>query len=189
MAGIREIIAPYAAIMAVTVSNPVYEAARTMLAVREYQDRAVPTEVITRVARTAHLTASAGNGQPWHFVVVQDRERLRRLGQLVRTGPYIARSAFAIVVGIEKDNRTAVSDASRAIESMMLTAWAEGVGSNWTGFAGLDPVAREVGLPEKMTAIAVVPFGYPARNLGKGIKKRRPFDEVVSAEVFGTALS
>src|SRR5579872_5722910 len=143
-----------------------------MLAVRDYEDRPVPAEIMARVVHAAHRTASAGNGQPWHFVVVQDRDRLRRLGQLVRTGPYIARSAFAIVVGVEKEKSTAVSDASRAIESMMLTAWAEGVGSNWTGFAGLDPVTREVGLPDGMTVIAVLPFGYPARKLGKGIKKR-----------------
>ena len=170
------------------MENPVFEAARTMLAVREYQDKRVPDEVIERVARAAHLTASAGNGQPWHFVVVRDPSRLRRLGELVRTGPYIASSAFAVIVAVDGESPTATSDGSRAIESMMLTAWADGVGSNWTGFAGLDEVRKEVGLPEQYVVIAVLPFGYPARKIGLGKKKRKPFSEVVSAEDYGKPL-
>jgi nitroreductase len=70
------------------------------------------------------------NSQPWHFIVVRDRNALRRLGELVSSGPYVAQAPLAIVVAIDK-TRFAVSDASRAIQSMLLTAWAEGVGSNW----------------------------------------------------------
>lgn len=77
------------------------------------------------------------NGQPWHFIVVQDRETLRRLGALAQSGPYVAQAPLAIVVAVEKTG-FAVSDASRAVQSMLLTAWADGVGSNWVGFGGLD---------------------------------------------------
>src|SRR5258707_14715500 len=126
------------------MANPVFEAVRTVLAVREYQDREVAEQVVRRVAEAAHLTASSQNGQPWHFVVVRDREKLERLGELVRHGPYIARSAFAVVVAYERASRFGVSDASRAVQSMILTAWGEGVGSNWTGFTGMTEVAREV---------------------------------------------
>ena len=79
------------------------------------------------------------NLQPWHFIVIQDRETLRRLGSLARSGPYIAEAPLAIVVAIDKTGY-AVSDASRAIHSMLLVAWSEGVGSNWVGFGGLDKV-------------------------------------------------
>ena len=67
---------------------------------------------------------------------------------------------------------------------MMLTAWGDGVGSNWTGFGGLEGVARKVGLPEDHEVLAVIPFGYPARAV-KGKKKRKPLGEVASAERFG----
>jgi nitroreductase len=82
-----------------------------------------------------------------------------------------------------------VSDASRAIQSMILVAWAEGVGSNWTGFGDLDRVAAQVGLPDTFEALAVVPFGYPKRKLGKGKKKRKPLAEIASSERFGTPLA
>jgi nitroreductase len=171
------------------MANQVFEAVRTVLAIREYQDKDVPEEVIRRVAESGHLSASAGNRQPWHFVVVRDRETLKRLGSLMRTGPYVAGSAFAIVVAYERDTVLAVSDASRAAQSMILTAWGDGVGSNWTGFGGLLEVAKELGIPDSYDVLAVLPFGYPARQVGKGRKNRRPLGEVVSAERFGQPFS
>jgi nitroreductase len=168
------------------MSNQVLETVRTALAVREYQDRQIPDDVLDRVVEAGHLTASSMNRQPWHFVVVRDRQALRDLGGLVETGPYIASAAAAIVVGCERRSRFAVSDASRAIQSMILTAWADGVGSNWTGFAGLEEVRRYAGLPDTHDVLAVLPFGYPARPVGKGRKNRKPLAEVASAERFGT---
>jgi nitroreductase len=169
--------------------NPVFEAVRTVLAVREYQDKEIPKDVLDRVIEAGHLSASAANMQPWHFVVVRDRQALRDLGELVRSGPYIAGAAVAIVVANERASAYGVSDASRAIQSMMLTAWAEGVGSNWSGFGGLDAVRAYVRMPDSYDVLAVVPFGYPARAPGKGRKKRKPFAEVASADHFGTPYS
>jgi len=71
---------------------------------------------------------------------------------------------------------------------LVIVAWAEGVGSNWTGFGDLDRVAAQVGLPDTYEVLAVVPFGYPKRKLGKGKKKRKPLAEVASSERFGTPL-
>jgi nitroreductase len=170
------------------MANQVFDVVRTTMAVRDYQDKPVPGDVVSRVVEAGRLTASGANRQPWHFVVVRERENLRALGSLVRTGPYIAKAAFAVVVAYEKDSPIAVSDASRAIQSMILTAWAEGLGSNWAGFGGLPGVRQAVGLPDRYEVLAVIPFGYPARPV-KGVKKRKPLEQVASAERFGTPLS
>jgi nitroreductase len=167
------------------MGNEVFDAVRTMVAVREYADRPVPDEVVTRIVEAAHLSASSMNKQPWHFVVVRDRERLQRLAELVSTGRYAAGAGLAVVVAVEKDGPFGVSDGSRAIQSMMLTAWADGVGSNWTGFTGMDAVANLVEIPESYDVIAVVPFGYPKRPATQGHKDRKPLGEVASAETFG----
>jgi len=162
----------------------VFEAVRTALAVRAYQDKPVPPDVVRRIVEAAHLTASSMNGQPWHFVVVENRDTLRKLGEAVRTGPYIAQAPLAIAVALEK-SPYAVSDASRAIQSMILTAWSEGVASNWTGFGGLDGVKSLLGIPAEMDVLAVVPFGYPAKAIGQGKKKRKPLSQVAHRERFG----
>jgi nitroreductase len=162
-----------------------FEDIRTILAVRRYQDKPVPEEIVRRIVEAARLTASSVNLQPWHFIVVQDKETLRRLGSLVKTGPYIAGAPLAVVVAIQKDSRYAVSDASRAIQDMMLTAWDYGVGSNWAGFGGLEEVGSLLGVPPEMEVLAVVPFGYPATAVGRGKKNRKPLAEVVSRERYG----
>jgi nitroreductase len=171
------------------MANPVFDVARTVLAVREFQDKPIPDEVLRRIVEAGRLSASSINQQPWHFVLVRSREALRELGGLMRTGRYIADAGAAVVVAYEKKSPYGVSDCSRAIQSMVLVAWAEGVGSNWTGFGGLETVRKKVGLPDSYEVLAVVPFGYPKRALGKGKKKRKPLGEVVSAERFGVPFA
>jgi nitroreductase len=86
-------------------------------------------------------------------------------------------------------SRFAVSDASRAIQSMLLTAWAEGVGSNWVGFGGLEPVKPLLDLPAGLDVLAILPFGYPARAVGRGVKDRKPLREVAHLERYGRPLA
>jgi nitroreductase len=165
----------------------VFEAARTVLAVREYQEKAVPPDVVRRIVEAGRLTGSGMNRQPWQFIVVDDRETLRQLGAVARTGPYIARAPLAIVVAIER-TKFSVSDASRAIQSMILTAWSEGVVSNWVGFFDLDDVKPLLGIPDDLDVLAIVPFGYPVRAVGKGRKQRKPLNEVAYRGRFGQPL-
>lgn len=168
------------------VPNPVFETVRTVLAVREYDSREIPDDVLHRILEAGRLSASSMNRQPWHFVVVRERAALEELGRRVKTGPYIASAAAAVVVAYEKESRFGVSDASRAVQSMVLTAWAEGVGSNWTGFVGLREVAEQVGLPGEYDVLAVIPFGYPRHLVGKGRKNRKDAGQVLSEGRYGT---
>ena len=64
----------------------VFDAVRTVLAVRQYQDKPLSADAVHRIVEAGHLSASSMNGQPWHFVVVQDRDTLQRLGQVLTTG-------------------------------------------------------------------------------------------------------
>jgi nitroreductase len=163
----------------------VYEGIRTVLAVREFQSKPVPNDVLHRVIESARLTGSSMNRQPWHFVVVQNRDTLEQLGTLVSSGKYTAQAAFAVIVAIEKSSPFGVSDASRAIQSMVLTAWSEGVGSNWTGWVGMTQVATLLGVPESVDVIAVIPFGYPAHSRTQGKKRRKNLSEIAHQERFG----
>jgi nitroreductase len=162
----------------------VFEAVRTVLAVREYQEKAVPPDVVRRIVEAGRLTGSGMNAQPWRFIVVDDRDTLRRLGAVARTGPYTAQAPLAIVVTIER-TKFSVSDASRAIQSMILTGWSEGVGSNWVGFFGLDGIKPLLDIPDDLDVLAILPFGYPVRDIGKGKKQRKPLNKVAYRGRFG----
>ena len=162
----------------------VFEAVRTVLAVREFQDKPIPPDAARRIVEAAHLTGSASNRQPWHFIAVDDRDTLRQLGAIARSGPYIAQVSFAVAVCTE-DTPFAVSDASRAIQSMVITAWSDGIGSNWVGFGGLEGAKPILGVPDNLDVLGIVPFGYPARPGGKGKKQRKPLAQVVSSNRYG----
>src|SRR5229473_4844247 len=116
-----------------------FDAIRTVLAVRHFKDTPIPEPIVRQIVEAGRLTASGGNSQHWHFIVVRDKETLRRLGQLASTGPYIAQAPLAIVVAMDR-SPLADSDGSRAIQDMILAAWSQGVGSNWVGFNNLPEV-------------------------------------------------
>jgi nitroreductase len=166
----------------------VFESVRTLLAVREYKSDPVPPDVVRRIVEAGRLTASSRNGQPWHFIVVEERTRLRELGGLLRTGPYAAQAAFAIALVLE-DSPYGVSDISRAAQSMCLVAWEEGVGSNWIGFNNLEAIKPMLGIPDALTVLGVLAFGYPVKRLGKGKKNRKQLGQVAHRERFSTPFS
>jgi nitroreductase len=161
----------------------VFEAIRTLLAVRRYRDTPVPEAVLRQVLEAGRLSASAINKQPWHFVVVQDSNMLRQLGTVAQTGPYISEAPLAIVVAIEP-SRFALADAGRAIQDMLLTAWDAGVGGNWIG-SGTQAAKELLGIPEELDVVAIVPFGYPAGATGQGQKTRKPLSEIAHRERWG----
>jgi nitroreductase len=162
----------------------VCEAVRTVLAVRNYKETPVPPDLVRRIVESGRLSASAVNGQPWHFNVVDEKDSLHQLGAIARTGPYVAGAPLAIVVAIQR-TKFSVADAARAIQSMVLTAWSEGVGSNWVGFMGLDDVKPLLSIPDELDALAIIPFGYPAQPIGKGEKNRKALSEVAHHGRFG----
>jgi nitroreductase len=82
-------------------------------------------------------------------------------------------------------SRFAVSDASRAIQSMLLAAWADGVGSNWVGFGELEGARALLHVPAGLDVLAILPFGYPARPVGRGRKQRKPLREVAHLDRYG----
>ena len=162
----------------------VFEAVRTLLAVRNYRDEQVPQELIRQVLESARLTASSMNRQEWDFILITERQRLVELGKLASSGGYLAQAAFAVAV-LVGDYRSAPADGGRAVQDMMLTAWAEGVGSNWVGNVNTGEIRNLLQVPEDRTLLTIVPFGYPREALGAGIKDRKPFDEVIHQDRYG----
>lgn len=165
----------------------VSDAIRTLLAVRAYQERPIPEEVVRRILEAGRLSPSAANKQPWHFIAVQEPATIRQLAALAPSGPYLVGAPLAIVV-VVKPTPYAVSDASRAIQNMLLAAWEEGVGGNWVGFGGLEGVNALLGIPADREVLAILPFGYPAEPVGKGQKRRKPLAEVAFRERWGEAF-
>ncbi|HEX6387541.1 MAG TPA: nitroreductase family protein [Anaerolineae bacterium] len=162
----------------------VFEAVKTMLAVRSYRDESIPDEMVTRILEAGRLSASSQNKQHWDFIAVREPATLRRLGELARTGGYIAGASLAIAV-VVPDRPVGYIDGARATQDMMLVAWEAGIGSNWVGNVNTDAIKELLNIPADRMVLTVIPFGYPVEELGEGIKDRKPLSEVAHAERFG----
>src|SRR2546428_14085623 len=103
-------------------SLSVFEAVRTMLAVRRYQDRPVPRDVLLRILEAGRLTGSSMNLQPWHFVVVEERDTLRRLGRLAPPGPPAAPPRLAHLHALDK-RQFPLPDPGPRVQSRELPRW------------------------------------------------------------------
>jgi nitroreductase len=152
---------------------------------REFKPDPVPEAVIRKILEAGRWSPSQRNRQPWHFIAIQHRETLQQLGAMAASGSYLADAPLAIAV-VTEGARAPLIDGTRAISSMQLVAWEEGLGSCWIGSVDREGVKRLLGLPEACELITVLPFGYPT-DAAKGLKKRRkPLEQIAHRERFGT---
>jgi nitroreductase len=172
--------------------NPaeINKAITSVLTVRDYAPtRLAPESAIRRILEAARMTASAHNRQTWYFIVVKHKETLRELTRLSRTGEHIAGASFAIVVVTNPSNRWHRIDAARAVQSMAIQAWSEGLGCSWVGTIDRERVKKLLSIPKNLYLLTIVPFGYPKRRLKGNKKKRKQLSEVAFCDRFGRSVS
>jgi nitroreductase len=146
------------------------EAIHTRRSIREYTSQPVPEELVQELLAAAMQAPSAGNEQPWHFIVVTDRTQLAALADALPFGKMLTTAPLGIVVcadlSLEKYRGYWVQDCSNATLSLLLAAHDHGLGAVWVGVYPVeDRVAKlkqVLGLPEQVMPLAVVPLGYPA---------------------------
>ena len=166
----------------------VFECVRTRLTVRRFKPDPVPDEVVERLLRAAQWAPSSRNQQPWHLVVVKDREKLAELGRIATSGQFLARAPLAIAIAMEGAD-TPMLDAGRVLQQMELVAWSEGLGTCFVGLPQaqqLRDVKQLLGIPDRVELITVLPFGYrPEKTANSGRKRRKPLSEIAHNERFG----
>ena len=165
----------------------VYDCLRTGLEVRSYKPDPVPEAVLTRVLQAARWAPSSRNQQPWHFIVIRERETLRKIGDIATSGRFVARAPVAVAVAIDGADRPEL-DAGRAIQQMAIMAWSEGLGTCFVGLRGADHEKRVkelLEIPGDMELVTVLPFGYRPEAIRGTRKRRKPLGEIAHSERFG----
>jgi nitroreductase len=151
----------------------VIEAIHTRRSIRKFQQKPVPEDLVKELLAAAMSAPSAGNQQPWQFVVITDREIL---GKVPDIHPYAAMAKdapLAILISgdltLEKFAGYWVQDCSAAAQNLLLAAHGKGLGAVWTGIYPLtdrvEKFKKLCKLPEKVVPLALVVIGYPAQTL------------------------
>jgi nitroreductase len=164
-----------------------WDAIRARRNVRQYTGQPIAREDLERICEAGRRAPSAGNGQPWDFVVVTDRAQLIELAKVWEPGGrHIAQSAatIALVAREPEDERQRglmLYDFGQATASMMLAAADLGIGSGHSAVADQQQAQRVLGFPDGYLAVYLIGLGYPADRPLRPLTRpnRRPFDEVV----------
>jgi nitroreductase len=164
-----------------------WDAIRARRNVRQYTGQPIAREDLERICEAGRLAPSAGNGQPWDFVVVTDRAQLIELAKVWEPGGrHIAQSAatIALVAREPEDERQRglmLYDFGQATANMMLAAADLGIGSGHSAVADQQQAQRVLRFPDGYLAVYLIGLGYPADRPLRPLTRpnRRPFDDVV----------
>ena len=171
----------------------VMEAIRGRRSVRRFLDRGVDDELLMELLDAARWAPSAGNLQPWEFVVVRDPELKKDLARAALSQMFIAQAPAVIVVcadalrsasiyGTRGSTLYCIQDTAAATQNMLLAAYSRGLGTCWVGAFREDAVGRLIDAPAGVRPVAIVPVGYPAEKPKP--PPRRSLSEIVHHETF-----
>jgi nitroreductase len=140
--------------------------------IRRFTGEPVDEATVERLLRAAMAGPSAGNQQPWRFVVLEDREARVEVAGCSPYASMLPDSAVGIVVCGETDGEKHpgywVQDCSAAVENLLLAACALGLGAVWLGFhpdSTRTECCREaLGMPDHIVPMAVIAIGHPAEE-------------------------
>ncbi len=170
----------------------VMEAIKTRKSVRRYKPEEIPEEDLKEILTAAQLAPSAGNRQPWRFVVVRDSEMKKKLGEAARGQTWVSNAGVIVAaLAMPRDSpeiypRWVERDVMTAVEHMVLAAWSLGYGTCWIGAFYEEKVKELLGIPEGMTVINLLPIGVPDQK--PEARGRKPLEELFHEDRFGTLL-
>lgn len=143
----------------------------TRTSIRQYKDQPVEQEKIDIMLKAAMAAPTAVNLQPWHFIVINDKNTLKLLsGQQPNNAPLMIAvcgdtNKTTMPDGKGKLPDFWVQDVSAATENLLLAAHAQSLGAVWTGvypvMERVAEVANVLNCPENIIPLAVVRIGYP----------------------------
>jgi nitroreductase len=167
----------------------ILEVIKTRRSVRKYKPKAILDEDLEKILTAAQLAPSAGNKQPWRFIVVRDTETKLKLGEIARDQTWIS-DAGVIIIALAMDKnspevyeRWVERDVMTAVEHMVLTAWSLGLGSCWIGAFYEDQVKKLLDIPDEMTVINLLPIGVPDHS--PEARGRKPLNEIFHEGKYG----
>lgn len=157
----------------VDVQKSTIEDIMTRTSVRAYSDREVGSEQIDTLLRAAMAAPTAGNKQPWRFVVINDKATLNAISENFHTMTMAKDASVAVIMcgdvtaTFDGDGRDYwIQDVSASSENLLLAAHAMGLGAVWCGIypqmSRVEQFSEMLHLPENIIPMACICVGYPA---------------------------
>jgi len=171
----------------------VFEAIKTRRSVRAFTQKGVSEEEVEKLIDAARWAPSAGNLQPWEFIVVRKPEIKRKLSTAALHQTFIEEAPVVIVVcanqlrsgrgyGARGVHLYCLQDTAAATQNLLLAATALGLATCWVGAFREEEARKALNLPEGIRPVAIIPVGHPAEK--PRIRPRRPLGEIIHHETY-----
>jgi len=169
----------------------VLDAIQGRRSIRAFNGRNISSEELMTILDAGRRAPSAGNIQPWEFVVIRDPARKKALAQAALNQSFIAEAPAVVVVcanlirsaagyGGRGANLYCLQDTAAAVQNMLLASHGMGLGACWVGAFDERRVAQLIDAPEEIRPIAIVPIGHPDER--PTARRSRSLEEVVHYE-------
>lgn len=170
----------------------VFEAIQKRHSVRAYLSDEVSREKLEKILEAACLAPSAGNKQPWHFIVVTDQQKRKKLSK-GSFAKFLVESPVVVVgCGDKKASPNwYVVDTTIAMQNMVLTATSEGLGTCWIGSFNESQVKKLLNIPVRFKVVALLALGHRRETLELTsrvlhfFRRKKKVEKIVSLEEFG----
>lgn len=146
------------------------EAILTRRSVRKYTNKTIPDKIIKELIEAGVSAPSAGNQQPWHFIIIDDRKLLDKIPEFHPHAKMLLDAQKAILVcgdlNLETHNGFWMLDCSAATENILIAARAKGLGTCWLGVYPRDErisgLRKMLKIPKNVIPFSLISLGYPA---------------------------
>jgi nitroreductase len=171
----------------------VLEAIKGRRSIRAFTSKPVEQKLVETLIDAARHAPSAGNIQPWEFVIVKKPSIKRKLAEAALNQNFIEEAPVAIAVcanegasqgGYGSRGKTlyCIQDTAAATQNILLTAFAMGLGTCGIGAFKEEEVKQALSLPDGVRPVAIIPVGHAIANPPK--HPRRPLNEIIHYEEF-----
>ncbi len=163
------------------------KAIRNRRSIRKYKSNDVSEQDLFTILEAGRWAPSASNKQPWHFIIIRDKEMRKKLSDIHDYGRFMKESpvVFVVLGDPSKHPRFHLADPHQAVQNMLLAAYSLGLATCWMGVrdTNLEPQFREVlGVPENLRVICSISLGYGDQERSS---TRFPLEDITSWEKYG----
>lgn len=171
-----------------------FQAIERRRSIRAYKEDAIREDDLNRILDAGIQAPSAGNIQPWEFIVTRKEITKKGLAEAAGMQSFIAEAPLVITVCAREDDSASsygdrgrrlfcIQDTAAAVENMLLAVTALGYGACWIGAFDEAMVRNVLRMPSNVRPVAIIPIGLP-RGGGPAAVPRKHSARVVHSEFY-----
>jgi len=144
-------------------SEDILQLMKERRSIRAFKEDPIPDEAIEKILEAARWCQSASNTQPWRFIVIKNKDLIKKLSRFAVYGSFVKQApvVIAIIANKETAPNWYIHDTSMVSHQICLMVWSLGLGTCWIGTMDRDKAGELLGLRAEEHLTTILPIGYP----------------------------